>query len=204
MATNARDENHEESTCPTCDREFTSARGMRVHHIRVHGERLPNRHCADCDTAFYAPYAERVRCDDCVTVTAMPEDADAARSTERGDTTGTCLVCDAGFRHYASEKAGRYCPACVADSDVSCTVHVQSSERVTVSCSHCGEVLEAFRSEADAQRPSSATVRATARGCRPPSARRGSGVATTTRTGAAASTPTRSMGRGAPARDGEH
>ncbi|MFC7165454.1 HNH endonuclease [Halospeciosus flavus] len=147
MPTNVRDERQEESTCPTCDRDFASARGVRVHHTRVHGERLPNRQCADCETPF-APYAERVRCDDCV---GTLDDADGRPRTDQGDTTGTCLVCDAEFRYYASEKNGRYCPACVADPDVACTVHVQSSDRVSVACSHCGEEVDVFRSEADAQ-----------------------------------------------------
>ncbi|WP_225741317.1 HNH endonuclease [Halorussus halophilus] len=116
---------------------------MRVHHTTVHDEQLPNQHCSDCDTAFYAPYTDRVRCEDC----NRPHQT-GPRDTTRGDTTGICLTCDSTFTYYSSEKEGHYCPECVADDNIDCTVHVQTTAQVSVSCANCDEPQSVFPSEA--------------------------------------------------------
>ncbi len=132
----------ESNVCPTCNREFASVRGVRFHHTTVHGEHLPNRQCTDCETAFFAPNGDWTRCDDWTTT------LQGQRDPTRGNTTGTCLVCETTFQYYPSEKEGHYCPECVADDDVDCTVHMQSSEQVSVSCANCGDHQSVFPTEA--------------------------------------------------------
>jgi len=132
----------ESTVCPTCDRDFSTERGMRVHHTTVHDERLPNRRCTDCGTAFCAPNGDRTRYDDCTTQRGK-------RDPSRGNTTTTCLVYYTIFQYYPSEKSGHYCPDCVTDEDVDCTLHQQSSKQVTVPCSHCGDQVSLFESEAN-------------------------------------------------------
>lgn len=132
----------ESNVCPTCTREFASERGMRVHHTTVHDEQLPNQHCSDCGTAFYASNGDRMRCDDC---TPRRRKRDLAH----GNTTGTCLICDSEFRYYTSEKEGHYCPHCVTDDDVTCNLHLTAEKKVPVSCSHCNNTKSLFPSEVD-------------------------------------------------------
>lgn len=51
--------------CPSCDRQFDSERGVRVHHAHAHGDPLPNRECAACGTEFYSEYERKYCSDDC-------------------------------------------------------------------------------------------------------------------------------------------
>ncbi|MDX1747579.1 MAG: hypothetical protein R3324_16715 [Halobacteriales archaeon] len=52
--------------CPTCDAPFDSRRGRGVHHVRVHGERLPNRTCDYCGEAFYSDSDKRYCSRECL------------------------------------------------------------------------------------------------------------------------------------------
>jgi len=44
----------QENICPTCDREFSSDRGMKVHHAKAHGESLAKEtsECEYCGSLF--------------------------------------------------------------------------------------------------------------------------------------------------------
>ena len=60
----------EENFCPTCDREFSSDRGMKVHHAKDHGESLAKveSECEYCGS-FFEYYISQNRpyraCSDC-------------------------------------------------------------------------------------------------------------------------------------------
>jgi 5-methylcytosine-specific restriction endonuclease McrA len=137
----------EETTCPTCSQPFTSEVGMRIHHGKVHDERLPNRECEDCGREFYDRHATRTYCDGCYS-----ESGSTSSTRTRGNVETTCVECGAEFRYYPSEKAGLYCPSCVADPSVTCngTASSKGGQR-SVDCSHCGVEIRVPRSKATNQ-----------------------------------------------------
>jgi len=51
--------------CPTCGEDkFETVSGMRQHHTRVHGEKLPNKECSECGEKFYYD-GEKKLCKEC-------------------------------------------------------------------------------------------------------------------------------------------
>lgn len=127
-------------TCPACGTEFTSVRGMRVHHTKVHGVPLPNRACRDCGVPFYDPDGQRILCADC----QVPRTGESR--WEPGNTETACIECGATFLHYPSEKEGLFCPDCVRDDEVACIPPTSdpSDGRTTVECAHCQEPHDVF------------------------------------------------------------
>lgn len=98
--------------CPTCERSFSSAQGMRQHHTKVHGEPLNNRQCKGCNTRFYDSNAQLKYCDDC-----DPNSGSHNGNYSGAKETATCQICGVMFEFYPSEKDGVYCPACVREAD---------------------------------------------------------------------------------------
>jgi endogenous inhibitor of DNA gyrase (YacG/DUF329 family) len=101
-----------EVACPTCGRDFSSERGMRVHHSQVHDETLPNRDCDHCGTAFHSEYEKAYCSSDCRDAAVSFAGADNPNYEGKLETT-TCRQCSTEFEYYPSEKAGKYCSECV-------------------------------------------------------------------------------------------
>jgi hypothetical protein len=94
-----------EFACPSCERNFDSQRGLRVHHTRTHDERLPRWVCARCTERFSAEH-ERKYCS-----VSCRNAVQESRSNETA--TAECRFCSETFTYYPSEKEGLYCPSCV-------------------------------------------------------------------------------------------
>ncbi|WP_435195600.1 HNH endonuclease [Natronomonas sp. EA1] len=97
--------------CPTCGKHLDTEQGVRIHHTRVHDERLPNRTCKGCSTEFYDPKAQRVFCDDC-----NPNAGEHNGNWKGAKETTQCKRCDEEFEYYPSDKKGVYCSDCVSSA----------------------------------------------------------------------------------------
>lgn len=97
---------------PTCNRSFSSSGGMRQHHAKVHGSRLPNRTCAGCSREFYDEKARRKYCEEC-----DPNAGQNNGNWKDAKKRGTCRTCNTVFSYYPSNKEGVYCSDCVSSSD---------------------------------------------------------------------------------------
>lgn len=102
--------------CPTCGREFSGERGMRVHHVQAHGERLPNRECARCGDRFYSEEERKYCTESCLEASISYEEA-SNPNYRGGKETTDCEICGEEFEYYPSEKPGRFCPDCVETED---------------------------------------------------------------------------------------
>lgn len=98
--------------CPSCSRCFDTRRGLGVHHVRVHGERLPNRSCDNCGGAFYSEYKKKYCSDEC-RQEQFTNEGEANPNFRGGMETTTCQICGGSFEYYPSDKVGLYCPDCV-------------------------------------------------------------------------------------------
>lgn len=138
--------------CPTCNREFETTRGVRVHHSQVHGERLPNRTCGHCEESFYCEHEKQYCSGDCrdaavsFTGSDNPNYRDAKESTE-------CTLCGHVFEYYPSEKDGVFCPRCVETETWQEPPCLQADDhpqwnggRLEVACDRCGEPVERYPS----------------------------------------------------------
>lgn len=102
--------------CPTCDRDFDTRRGLGVHHVHAHNERLPNRDCDYCGVELYSDYAKKYCSENCLQNSNSyagpnnPNYRDALTET-------SCEICGAEFEYYPSEKPGLYCPDCVSSKN---------------------------------------------------------------------------------------
>ena len=102
----------EESTeCPTCDRDFDSVKGMKLHHVQAHGESIANveRECQHCGTIFEAPPAEvkrggaRYCSHECAGIDATPGETLSRECEACGDTfTARKARVDNGDARYCS------------------------------------------------------------------------------------------------------
>lgn len=102
--------------CPTCTREFDTRRGLGVHHVHAHDERLPNRECAHCGTEFYSDWARKFCSKDCL----LESGTFAGKNNPNymgGKTNTTCQICGIEFSYYPSDKKGLYCSDCVQNED---------------------------------------------------------------------------------------
>lgn len=136
-----------EPICTVCGTEFSTVRGMRVHHTKVHGTPLPNRACRNCTEPFYDPYGQRVLCDDC----RVPRTGESR--WEHGNTEASCIECGATFLYYPSEKRGLFCPDCVQDDGVPCVPPKADTTdgRTSVECAQCRTSLDVPASKASQQ-----------------------------------------------------
>jgi hypothetical protein len=128
--------------CPSCKRELTTMHGVRTHHTRVHDEHLPNRTCKGCSTTFYDETSQRSFCDNC-----DPRAGSNNSNWRGGKCRADCRQCGAEFEYYESDKAGKFCPECVSDSDRFLgEAHVSTAKRVERECEHCADVMEVRQS----------------------------------------------------------
>lgn len=101
-----------EFTCPTCHASFDTKRGRGVHHVLVHGERLPNRTCDYCGLSFYSDYAKRYCSRECL----LESDSYAGENNPNykgGKESAECEICGSSFEFYPSDKQGLFCTNCV-------------------------------------------------------------------------------------------
>nr|WP_276412288.1 HNH endonuclease [Halomicroarcula sp. XH51] len=139
--------------CPTCGATFDSRRGLGVHHSKAHGERLPNRTCDECGTAFYCEYSKRYCSDDCREVGVSQTGSD--NPNFRGGKQETdCDICGASFDYYPSEKEGLYCPECVETAawrdqpeQSGSDHHSWQGGTLTLSCDVCDARVERYPSQ---------------------------------------------------------
>jgi hypothetical protein len=102
--------------CPTCGQEFSSQRGLGVHHSQTHDELLPNRECHECGEEFHSEHEKRYCSEDCRDAAVSfegenhPNYSDAKEETE-------CDICGTKFEYYLSEKKGLYCSTCVEEEN---------------------------------------------------------------------------------------
>ena len=97
--------------CPTCLTSIDTEHGLRIHHSKIHNERLPNRECVVCGIEFYSQGGQRCSEHSNMKGVANPNWKDAKKSA-------TCVVCDKIFNYYPSNKEGKYCSECVEDSEI--------------------------------------------------------------------------------------
>ncbi|MFB6085032.1 MAG: HNH endonuclease [Halorientalis sp.] len=105
-----------EHVCPTCGRGFDSHRGLGVHHSHTHGEKLPNRECAECGTTFHCKHEKKYCSEDCRDAAVSYEGENNPNYSGRKTET-ECEICGEPFDYYPSEKKGLYCPTCVKTED---------------------------------------------------------------------------------------
>jgi len=140
-------------TCPKCGRGFETKRGLGVHHGHIHGESLPNRQCAHCDTEFHCEYEKKYCSEEC-----LSEGIASARTSEQSYSGAKerteCQICETSFEYYPSEKRGLYCPTCVETEQWRTTPNLVGSNnprwkggKQTASCEICEETVERWPSE---------------------------------------------------------
>lgn len=100
--------------CPTCGREFSSRRGLGVHHSRSHDELLPNRECHECGREFHSEHEKKYCSDECRDTAVSFEEENHPNYTGAKEET-KCELCGTRFEYYPSEKKGLYCSTCVEE-----------------------------------------------------------------------------------------
>jgi hypothetical protein len=138
--------------CPTCGVSFDTKRGRGVHHVHVHGERLPNRTCDYCGDSFYSDYAKRYCSYECL----LESDSYAGENNPNykgGKETAECKICGSSFEFYPSSKPGYYCGECVHDElwqtppGLSGPDHPRwSGGKLEATCDVCGSTFRRRRS----------------------------------------------------------
>lgn len=149
--------------CPTCDRTLQTQRGMRQHHTKVHGDPLPNRTCKGCETEFYDEKARRVFCDNC-----NPNAGENNGNWRDARESAECRRCGSKFRYYPSDKAGVFCPECVAEADEFLGTHyaeVHGIEPVEFDCEQCGATRTYRRATSEMDEDGSVRTSASPSGC---------------------------------------
>lgn len=133
--------------CPSCDKSLPTVQGMRIHHAKVHGERLPNRTCKDCGTQFYDPKSQRKYCGNC-----NPYAGRNNGNWNDAKETAECRLCGVAFEYYPSDKKGVYCSTCVENYEGFLGTpydEVHDIERVSRRCEQCGEEMLLLKSYVD-------------------------------------------------------
>lgn len=135
-------------TCPGCGDEFDTRRGLGVHHSSVHGERLPNRECAHCESEFYSEYEKKYCSEDCRD-TAVSFEGENNPNYQGAKESTACEICGDTFEYWPSEKPGRYCAECVANEqwrherDITGERNPRwNGGKRTVRCDHCESPVE--------------------------------------------------------------
>lgn len=134
--------------CPTCEDSFDTRRGLGVHHVHAHDERLPNRECDNCSTDFYSEY-ERAYCsEECLAAAVSFEGSDNPNYSGAKEKT-TCDICGTKFEYYPSNKEGLYCRECVEEEAWQEPPGISGPEHprwaggdVTLDCTVCGTTVE--------------------------------------------------------------
>ncbi|MFC7047171.1 HNH endonuclease [Halobacteriaceae archaeon GCM10025711] len=151
--------------CPECGHAFETERGLRVHHWRTHGTRLPNRTCARCGTEFYSEHSKKYCSRSC-------REASVTRSGENnpnyrgGKTTTNCQLCGGEFEYYPSAKDGLYCPDCVETEEWRTTPELDGDSnprwnggKRKLECAVCGTTVERYPSNIESVTVCSETCR---------------------------------------------
>lgn len=131
--------------CPTCGRSFSSGRGMRQHHTKMHDVRLPNRTCSDCGVEFYDSDARLEYCPTC-----NPNSGKNNGNWQNAKVRVECERCGSEFGYYPSNKKGVYCPTCVSEADEFLGDHyveVHDIARLQRECDFCGIDISVLVSE---------------------------------------------------------
>lgn len=141
-----------EYLCPSCGASFETQRGRGVHHVHVHGERLPNRTCDYCGDTFYSDSAKKYCSRDCL----LESDSYSKENHPRwkgGKESTECELCGSEFEYYPSEKPGLYCADCVENEKwrepprVTGENHPRwSGGKVDKECLICGSVVSRYPS----------------------------------------------------------
>lgn len=126
---------------------------MRVHHAKTHGERLPNRECANCRERFYSE-GERKYCSDSCRTEAVSFEGKANPNYQGGKEHSSCEICGDEFDYYPSEKPGKYCSSCVQREDWRHQMDISgernprwSGGKTELSCVICGDTFERYPSD---------------------------------------------------------
>ena len=134
--------------CPTCGRDFETRRGLGVHHVHTHGERLPNRTCAACGTEFFENYARKYCSEECyrdAVSYAGEENPNYSGAKERAE----CAICGTEFEYYPTDKKGLYCGECVEGQQWRYRPEQPTGEdskwwkggKIEKECEWCGETI---------------------------------------------------------------
>lgn len=141
-----------EHECPTCGDSFDSRRGLGVHHPSAHGERLPNRECAECGGEFYSDYAKKYCSEECHD-RAVTYEGENNPNYRGGKDHATCEICGSEFDYYPSEKPGQFCPACVENESWRTPPELEGEAhphwnggKVTLTCDYCGDTVKRYPS----------------------------------------------------------
>lgn len=134
--------------CPACNESFDTRRGLGVHHSIVHDERLPNRECAECGTAFYSEYSKKYCTDECRDRAVSYEGEDNS-NYRGGKKSTTCELCGEAFEYYPCAKLGKFCSRCVEKASWRTAPRLEGEEnprwnggKLTLSCDVCGVTVE--------------------------------------------------------------
>lgn len=137
-----------EFECPSCEAAFDTRRGLGVHHVHIHNERLPNRRCDLCEEEFYSDYAKKYCSKQCL----LESDSYAGENNPAytgAQVTTTCQLCDSKFSCYPSEKRGLYCKSCVENASWRDPPRLAGERhpnwkggKCAESCAMCGETVE--------------------------------------------------------------
>lgn len=133
--------------CPTCGESFDSEQGMRIHHGRVHDEKLPNRTCKDCGSEFYDQKSRLKYCEDC-----NPNAGENNGNWKDAKEKAECRICGSEFSYFPSDKDGIYCPDCVESADGLLPENPANRERVSTECTYCESEIEAYPSQVEARK----------------------------------------------------
>ena len=138
--------------CPSCDDTFDTKRGRGVHHVHVHGDRLPNRTCDYCGDSFYSDYAKKYCSQDCL----LNSDSYAGENNpnyQGAKVTNECRICGNEFEFYPSDKRGWYCSDCANHEDWRDPPVLTGSDnprwgggKIGEECSVCGDIVERYPS----------------------------------------------------------
>lgn len=140
-------------SCPECDADFETRRGLGVHHSSVHGERLPNRTCENCGEEFYCSYEKKFCTESCRLEAVSYEGR--ANPNYRGKKQQTaCELCGDDFDYYPSQKEGRYCASCVESKqwrslpDIHGALNPRwNGGKQEYSCTVCDDTVKRYPSE---------------------------------------------------------
>lgn len=142
----------DEYDCPTCNASFDTQRGRGVHHVKAHGERLPNRTCENCEGDFYSESAKKY----CSKTCLLDSDSYSGENNPNwkgGKEVADCEICDSEFRYYPSEKPGLYCAECLEQESWRDPPKVTGSNhprwaggKIEKDCEVCGETVRRYPS----------------------------------------------------------
>jgi endogenous inhibitor of DNA gyrase (YacG/DUF329 family) len=137
-----------EKECPTCGEGFDSHRGLAVHHSHAHDEKLSNRECAQCGTAFHCKHEKRY-CSEGCRDEAVSYEGENNPNYNGGMTETTCEICGTSFEYYPSNKEGLYCSDCVESEEWRHKRDIKgernprwSGGKRELDCETCGETVE--------------------------------------------------------------